>query len=414
LEQNHLLRQDSAYIFLAPKDVELGAFPVKVPTLKWGLAIDTFEVVEKIIAPNEVLGSVLSLANLDATSVDQLLSSARGTFDVKNWRVGKPYFLLRDHKTCVPEYIVYEPSIFEYFVFDLQKGICQNVKRPVSTELAVSKGTIDGSLWQAMVDNGMSYELADKMEDALQWNVDFHHTQSGDVFKLLYDQKFVEGAAAGVGKLFAASYHTGKSEFFAIYFDSKTQPGYYDLEGRPVNKGFLKAPVKYARISSGFSMSRFHPILKYSRPHLGTDYAAPYGTPILAVGGGVVVEATRAGGNGNYVKIKHDNTYQTQYLHMQKFAPGIRPGAHVQQGQVIGYVGATGLATGPHVCFRFWKNGNQVNHRNLNFPPPNPLPAAEMPAFTLLRDKFLAEFKALDASDHLAKNRNWGSIPSQP
>ena len=156
-----------------------------------------------------------------------------------------------------------------------------------------------------------------------------------------------------------------------------------------MNKGFLRAPVKFSRISSHYNPKRFHPILKRVRPHLGTDYAAPYGTPILAVGDGVVLEATRRGGNGNFVKLKHNETYSTQYLHMKKFADGIRPGVHVKQGQVIGYVGSTGLATGPHVCFRFWKNGKQINHLKENFPPPKALPAETMPEFEKVRDQYL-------------------------
>ena len=163
-----------------------------------------------------------------------------------------------------------------------------------------------------------------------------------------------------------------------------------------MNKGFLKSPVKYSRISSSFNRNRFHPVLKRRRPHLGTDYAAPYGTPILSVGDGVVVEATRRGGNGNFVKVRHDKTYQTQYLHMQKFAKGISPGVHVKQGQTIGYVGSTGLATGPHVCFRFWKNGKQVNHRKLEFPPPKPLPEVEMPDFLKVREAFVAKLAAME------------------
>lgn len=158
-----------------------------------------------------------------------------------------------------------------------------------------------------------------------------------------------------------------------------------------MNKGFLKAPVKASRISSYYNLNRFHPILKRRRPHLGTDYAAPHGTPIQAVGDGVVSIASYTNGNGNYVKIKHDDTYQTQYLHMSGFADGIRAGSHVKQGQTIGYVGSTGLATGPHVCFRFWKNGRQVNHLRLNFPPPEPLPESELAKFNEQRDVYLKQ-----------------------
>jgi murein DD-endopeptidase MepM/ murein hydrolase activator NlpD len=231
------------------------------------------------------------------------------------------------------------------------------------------------------------------MEDALQWSVDFHHLQKGDKFKLVYEQNMIEGQDVGVEQVYAAYYKNLDNEHFAVYYEHPdvNKKGYYDLEGRPMNKGFLKAPVKYSRISSGYNPNRFHPILKRRKPHYGTDYAAPYGTPIYAVGNGVVTKASRTRGNGNFVKIKHNDTYQTQYLHMQKFAKGITPGAQVKQGQVIGYVGSTGLATGPHVCFRFWKNGKQVNHLKLNFPPPKSLPVEDLPGFYEIRDDYLAQ-----------------------
>jgi murein DD-endopeptidase MepM/ murein hydrolase activator NlpD len=163
-----------------------------------------------------------------------------------------------------------------------------------------------------------------------------------------------------------------------------------------MKKSFLKSPVKFSRISSHFNLNRFHPILKRRRPHFGTDYAAPYGTPILAVGDGVITKASYTNGNGNFVKIRHDDVYETQYLHMQKFAAETKVGAHVKQGDVIGYVGSTGLATGPHVCFRFWMNGKQINHLSLNFPPPEPLPEADLPKFQQLRDEYLNMLKDVE------------------
>ncbi|MDP4821323.1 MAG: M23 family metallopeptidase, partial [Saprospiraceae bacterium] len=163
-----------------------------------------------------------------------------------------------------------------------------------------------------------------------------------------------------------------------------------DMEGRPMKKSFLKSPVQHSRISSFYNLNRFHPILKRRRPHYGTDYAAPHGTPIRAVGSGVISQASYTSGNGNFVKIKHRDNIETQYLHMSKFAKGIKPGAQVDQGDIIGYVGSTGLATGPHVCFRFWKDGKQINHLNLTFPPADPLPESEMPTFLQQRDKYLS------------------------
>ncbi len=380
---------------LTPLEKEqLGAFPVDIPTMKYGFAIDTFSVIEQEIQPNQFLADILMKHKVDYLDIEQLVQNAKGTFDVRQLRAGKKFTILTKDTAQTADHFIYEPSVYAYYVFDLKGDLkVRKVEREITKEVSISTGEIESSLWNAMVDNGMSFELAAKMEDALQWSVDFHHLLKGDQFKLIYEQEYIEGTRVGIGQVFAAYYKNMDNEYYSIYYPHKdiNKEGYYDREGRPMNKGFLRAPVKYSRISSRYNLRRFHPILKRTKPHLGTDYAAPYGTPIYAVGNGVVTKASYTRGNGNFVKIKHDDTYQTQYLHMQKFANGIRPGVHVRQGQVIGYVGSTGLATGPHVCFRFWKNGRQVNHLRLKFPPPKPLPTEDLPGFFEIRDKYLAQ-----------------------
>lgn len=370
--------------------IPLSAFPIVIPTLKYGFALDTFQVVEGTIKPNKVFSDLLVENGVSYPTIEQLVTNAGGVFDLRKMQSGKPFMVLTRNEGEGPDHFIYEPNVYEYIVFNLKGDLkVERVERPVTKEIRTASGVLESSLWQTMVDNGLSYELTAKMEDALQWSIDFHHLQKGDEFHLVFEENSIEGEAVGVGNVHAAYYKTSGNEYYAIWYQHGDIAGYYDLEGRPMKKSFLKAPVKYSRISSYYNLNRFHPVLKRNRPHLGTDYAAPYGTPIYAVGDGYVVEAGYGSGNGNYVKIRHDDTYQTQYLHMQKFANGIRKGVHVQQGQVIGYVGSTGLATGPHVCFRFWKNGNQVNHLNLNFPPPAPLPATEMEAFGKVRDHYL-------------------------
>ncbi len=370
----------------------IGAFPLEVPTVRYGFVLDTFRVIEGKIQPNEFLADILMRYGMPWPQIDRLVRHMDGVFDVRQLRAGKPYtVLMRD--TAMADYFIYEPTVFAYYVFDLKHGKVERVERPVETKVRSASGLIESSLWNTMMDNGLSFELAAKLEDAFQWTLDFHHLQQGDYFKVIFEEQYIEGKPVGVGRILAAYYNNLGTEYYAIWYDQTREKGYYDLEGRPMNKGFLKAPVKYARISSAYNPRRFHPILKRVRPHLGTDYAAPYGTPILAVGDGVVVKAGYTRGNGNYVKIKHNDTYATQYLHMQRFARGIRVGAHVKQGQVIGYVGSTGLATGPHVCFRFWKNGRQVDHRRLTFPPPEPLPQEELPAFFKVRDMYVKMLK---------------------
>lgn len=380
-----------ASIVASEQPVELGSFPVTVPTIKYGFAIDTFQVLERAIQPGQFLADILLAQQVDYPSIERIVANSADVFDVRHLRVGKPYTILTKDSAQRAEYLIYEPNVFEYIVFGLKGGnTVARHQREVTTEVRSAAGTLETSLWNAIVGQGLSYDLAAKMEDALQWSIDFHHLQKNDEFKLVYDQQFIEGEAVGIGQVHAAYYKTGDNEYHAIYYDNGKTDGYYDLEGRPMKRGFLKSPVKYSRISSYYNLNRFHPILKRVRPHYGTDYAAPYGTPIYAVGDGYVQKASYTKGNGNFVKIQHDGAYQTQYLHMQKFGPGIKPGVHVKQGQVIGYVGSTGLATGPHVCFRFWKDGKQVNHLNLKFPPAKPLPEKDMPRFTELRNLYLS------------------------
>lgn len=371
---------------------ELHALPITVPNQRYGFALDTFQVFENQIQNGTFLGDILLKYNLDYPSIEKLVQNAKDVFDVRHFRAGKPYTILTKDSTQRANYFIYEPNVYEYIVFSLDELQVEKVTRPIETEVNTASGRIPegGSLWKTMSDQGLSAMLADRMEDALQWSLDFTRLQAGDEFKLVYEQNYIEGEKVGVGRVQAAYYKTGENEYHAIYYsDGEKNTGYYDLKGQPMKGSFLKAPVRASRISSYYNLNRLHPILKYRRPHLGTDYAAPYGTEIMAVGNGVVELAGYTKGNGNYVKIRHDDTYQTQYLHMQRFAKGIRPGAHVQQGQVIGYVGSTGLATGPHVCFRFWKNGKQVNHLSLTFPPSDPLPETLLPSFNELRDEYL-------------------------
>lgn len=376
--------------------VELDAFPIAIPHIQYGFALDTFQVEEAVFQEGQILGQILAGQGMSAQDIMTLATHADSVFSVRKIQANKPYVFLTRHPGQGADFLIYEPNPYEYVVYHLKEDLrVERKKRPIETVVESSGGIIEASLWNAMIDNGMSFELAAKMEDALQWSVDFHHLQKQDRFKLIYEQNYIDGEEVGPGQVLAAYFQNAKGEHYAFFYQNGEHAGYYDCDGRPMKSDFLKAPVKYSRISSRYNLSRYHPILKRVRPHLGTDYAAPYGTPIVAVGDGVVTQATYAGGNGNFVRIKHDETYETQYLHMQKFAAGIRPGVRVRQGDVIGYVGSTGLATGPHVCFRFWKNGQQINHLNLKFSNPEPLPNGLLPDFFAKRDAYLAQLDEL-------------------
>ena len=381
----------------AENKINLNSFPVTVPKVKFGFALDTFQVHSGTIENNQFLADILLPHQVDFVQIDQLARNAEDVYPVTKLRAGKEFVILSKDSTKGADYFIYEPDVYSYVVYELKNDLkVRMVERPVQTAIREATGKIESSLWITMEKNGFPFDLIDKMEGVFQWSLDFYHIQNGDSFKLIYEEKTIDGKYAGIGKVLAAYFKNYDNEYYGVFYENGKFKGYYDEEARPMKSPFLKAPVKYSRISSGYNPRRFHPVLKRVRPHYGTDYAAARGTPIMAVANGLVTRAGYGKGNGNYVKIKHDKTYATQYLHMSRFAKGIRSGVHVKQGQVIGYVGSTGLATGPHVCFRFWKNGRQVNHLRLKLPNPEPMPVAEKPNYFPLRDKMVAALDALD------------------
>lgn len=354
--------------------------------LKYGFDLSQFHIIEETIKENTFLSQMLTGQGVPYQKVYQLVESIKEDFDVRQITAGKKCGYVTEDLCSEPSHFIYEPSRLYYYVFDLDKYEVEKIDRPVVKEIDVASGVVKGSLWNSMDANGFSWALIERMENALAWSLDFYSIQNGDEYKLIYEKILIDGEVVAIGDLLGAYYKNYDNEYFAIHYENDRYSGFYDVEGRATKRTFLKAPVKYSRISSGYSPRRFHPVLKRYKSHLGTDYAAPTGTPIYAVANGVVTHASYTKGNGKYVKIKHDKTYSSQYLHMSRFANGMKSGVHVKQGQVIGYVGQTGLATGPHVCFRFWKNGVQVNHRRLNFPPSEPLPNEELENFACQKD----------------------------
>lgn len=383
------IRQSAVFIVAPPA---LGALPVVPEKMRWGLAIDEFHLIEDELKRGDVLGEILLKQGVSSAAIHQLVQNCRDTFRISSMRIGKKLYFLSAAPGEKPTRMIYEPSPYEYVSFQLTEPYqVETVKRAVQTNIVSSAGVLETSFWQALTDNGLNDELADGMIDVLASSVDFYHQKQGDRFKMVYEQHIVEGEAVGTGKILAAVYEREGKQYYAFNYE---QPGertnYFDFDGRPARKAFLKSPVKFSRISSRYSLNRMHPILGFSRPHFGTDYAAPHGTPILSVADGTVTEATRRGGNGIFVKIRHNAEYESQYLHMSSFAKGMRPGTRVVQGQTIGYVGSTGLATGPHVCFRFWKSGRQVDHTRLDLPSAEPMTGAALAQFKAARDQHMA------------------------
>jgi murein DD-endopeptidase MepM/ murein hydrolase activator NlpD len=350
---------------------------------RFGLPLDSFNVAESIIQRNEFLASILELYNVDNNTITRLQEKSKYVYDVRKMKAGTQYtvFSSKDtsHKVC---YFVYQPNAIDYVLYDLRDSVSVfSGKRQVTARLETASGIINGSLYETFQKSGTDPALAMKLADLYAYTVDFYSIHDGDYFKILYEQRYIKDEPVETGAIQSAVFSHNGEKHYAFYYKSDTiEAGdYYDEKGKSLRSSFLKAPLKFSHITSGYSLRRFHPVQKRWKTHLGTDYAAPEGTPIITTGDGMVVEAEFSNNNGNFVKIKHDDTYTTQYLHMSKQA--VRAGQSVHQGQVIGYVGSTGLATGPHVCYRFWKNGKQVNPLQQTFPPSVPLPDSVMPRF---------------------------------
>lgn len=372
------------------QEKEIVAETLPEPTLLFGMVVDSFQVVEQTIKPRQNLADILNPYRIEARIASELAQKCRDIFDVRHLIANKKITILTSKDSLQQaKYMIYEPNATEFVVFSLGDTLGAAVyQHEVKTVEKTIYGVINSSLSASMQEAGASPALTSKLVDVFAWQIDFFRIQKGDSFRVIYEEKWVEDKQIGVGKILAVQFKHDNQPYHAFYYDKGEGSNYFDENGNSLRKAFLKAPLNFTRISSRYTMKRFHPVQKRWKSHLGTDYAAPTGTPIYTVGDGVVVEAGRNSGNGNYVKVKHNGTYTTQYLHMSKIAKGMRKGSHVRQGQVIGYVGSTGLATGPHLCFRFWKNGKQVDPFSIKIPPAEPLEKDHLQAFEEVKQQY--------------------------
>jgi murein DD-endopeptidase MepM/ murein hydrolase activator NlpD len=357
--------------------------------IEYGINCDSLRIERGVVRKNQSLSEILSFYDIGSEIIHQIASLSRPVFDVRKMRVGNPYTVIFSNDT-VPEplYFIYEEDEVSYITYQLKDQI--NVKRsekPLTREAKVATGVIETSLWNSLAENGNDPELASEMSEVYAWTIDFFGIQKGDYYKVIYEDLMVDDKSIGVGKVLSACFHHAGSDIYAFRFSGNGETGYYNEKGENLQRAFLKAPLRFKRISSGFSRSRMHPILKVRRPHLGVDYAADYGTPVQTIGDGTVIEkGWNKGGGGNYIKIKHNGSYTTLYMHLAGFAKGLKTGSRVQQGDVIGYVGSTGLATGPHLDFRVFLNGQAIDPLRMESPPSEPVPAAYLQAFNQLKD----------------------------
>ena len=368
-----------------------------IPRMEYGILVDSLEVVREVVKRNEFLADILLRYDVEYNIIDEIARSPRDLFDVKKIRVGYSYSVIRTLDSIpVVHYFIYEQSSTEYVVLDLRDTlIIIKGSKEVERRLATTSGTITSSLWNTMVENDADPNLANELSEIYAWTIDFFGIQKGDNFRVIYEELYVEDKYIGLGRVIAAGFNHIGNDIYACYFEQDSLGDYFDDEGGSMRRTFLKAPLRYRRISSRFSYSRMHPVLKYRRPHLGVDYAAATGTPVLAVGDGLVTFASWTNQGGYTVRIKHNGTYSTSYCHFSGFGKGIKQGVYVKQGQVIGFVGTTGLSTGPHLDFRFYRNGKAIDPLKVKSPPAKPVDSAYYDVYRLHCDSLITELKAI-------------------
>ena len=354
------------------------------PTYLYGICIDSMYVEEGQIEKGQYLSTLFASKGISPKVTDYIARNHKDVFDVGKIRAGNRYFFLMTNDTLeTPLFWIYEIDRRNYALFSLTDSLTAwRFQKDMEVRMARTSGVITSSLWNAVIANGGDANLAVHLSDVYAWTIDFFGIQEGDFFDVVYDRQFIDNEPAGMGEVIYCNFvHCGDT-LRAIAYEQDGLLGYYNEKGENLRKAFLKAPLNYRRISSTFSNSRYHPVLKIYRPHHGVDYAAPAGTPVCSIGDGVVIKkAYQAGGAGYYLKIKHNSTYTTSYMHLQSYAKGIAEGVRVKQGQVIGYVGSTGISTGPHLDFRVFKNDTPIDPLKMESPPADPIKQADMEQF---------------------------------
>ena len=376
----------------------------KQPTILFGIIADDYRLQTDSVGRGETMGQILSKYGISAVTIDKLDKAAKDIFPLKQIRADRPYtaFIAEDSVAGDRlDYLVYEKDIIEYVVFGF-KGDSLTVtkgEKDVTIRRQMRSSTIESSLWGAIMRDSLPYSLAAELEDIYQWTVDFFGIQKGDHFTVIYDEKLIDTVSVGIGRIWGAKFNHAGKDVYAIPFKQDDKIQYWEQDGASLRKQLLKAPLKFSRISSRFSRARLHPVHRVYRPHLGVDYAAPTGTPVHAVADGVVTFKGWGGGGGNTLKIKHAGNLVTGYLHLSRFAKGIKQGSRVRQGELIGYVGSTGTSTGPHLDYRIWKNGVNIDPLKVPQEPAEPIKKENRAAFEHIRDRVIAELNGTATPD---------------
>lgn len=373
---------------------------------KYGICVDSLDVTHYTIQKGDLLSSILSEMNFKGTEIEEICQKMEPLYSPSKLQIGNVYATITTQEgTQDIQYLVFEKNRTDYVVIDLCKEIitAYESSKPVTYRREYVEGTITSSLWNTLVDAGAPVTLALKLSEIFAWQIDFFDVKEGDSFRLMYDVAYIDDTTyVDITSIEGAVFtHQGRN-FKAIPFEQDSVREYFDEQGNSLRKAFLKSPLDFYRISSRFSNARFHPVLKRYRAHHGVDYAAPTGTPIKSIGDGIVVEKSYQGnGAGNYLKIKHNAVYSTTYMHLSRFAKGIEKGSRVMQGDVIGYVGSTGLSTGPHLDFRVHKNNQPINPLTMEAPPSLPVRPELRDSFMLVYERVQNELDSLQYKGEL-------------
>lgn len=362
--------------------------PEKEPLFAYGILADSLTIVPGEVKSGQNLSLILS-PDASGQTIDLIARTTKDVFDVRKIKPGQPYskFFTKDSLKRL-EYFVYEINDTAFVVYDLRDTLKAYLHyKKTDRVLKNVSGSITTSLFATFQAQNLDLNLAYALSEVYAWTVDFYGLQKGDRFKAIYEEVSVEGKTIRSDQIIASVFESSGKQVFAFPFRQDGTPQYFDENGKSLRRSFLKAPLRFSRISSRFSRSRLHPILKIRRPHYGVDYSAPKGTPVVALGDGRVETAGWKGGYGKFISIRHNSVYTTTYAHLSGYANGIRSGSHVQQGQVIGYVGSTGLSTGPHLDFRVYKNGAPSDPLRMESPPTDPVKKEQMTEYLQLVGK---------------------------
>ena len=400
------------------------------------LPLDSLRCVEGKVKKGQFFSTLLTNLGLSAGEAYDLTQACEDVFDVRTLRVGNSYkayygpsstvsgassvipstssvipstsSVIPSTSSVIPReveesllYLIYDRDRTSQIVFQCQPPYEIEIReKPVTVESRYADVTINTSLWVDMIDAGVSPNLILSLSDIYAWTVDFFGLQKGDRFRVLYDEKMCDGEVVAVDTVRYAVFTHNGSDYPSVMYNQKDGGNiYWNEKGESMRKAFLKAPLKFSRISSGFSYARKHPVTRKVQPHTGVDYAAPTGTPVMTIGDGVVTSVKYEGAGGNTVRIKHNSVYSTAYLHLSKYAKGLKVGQRVRQGDVIGYVGSTGRSTGPHLDFRVWKNGSPINPLKMDSPPAEPLKGEHKSAFEVASQKYKAQIDTIQAHE---------------